>query len=194
MCARYYAGHRIHFRPLELEDAPRLATWLNDPENWRTLGRFGPVSRQREREYIEGLYKSADSVVFGIVLSETGELVGCCGLRGIDGPNRSAELGILIGDSAQRNKSFGTEATRLLVRYAFEELNLNRVSLQVFADNARGIAAYGRAGFVEEGRCRQAVYRSGRYHDVLQFAILRDEWAEAATEAVAEARLSSLMT
>lgn len=194
MSIRYYQGQNIHFRPLEPDDALRLAAWVNDPEIWRTLGRFGPVSRLREREFLEGLYKTPGDVVFGIALNDGGDLIGCCGLHAVSGPNRSAELGIFIGDAGHQNKGLGTEATRLLLRYAFEELNLRRVSLQVAADNHRGVNAYRRAGFVEEGRCRQAHYRNGQYHDVLLFATLRDDWTEAASDAQSAARLSSMMT
>ena len=92
-------------------------------------------------------------------------------------PNdRKAEFGINLGDVAYQNKGFGTEAARLAIRFGFEELNLNRIGLSVFANNTRAIRCYQKAGFVQEGCLRQAFYRSGQFHDEYRFAILRDEW------------------
>ncbi|HUU82615.1 MAG TPA: GNAT family protein [Phycisphaerae bacterium] len=176
MCIRYYQGERLYLRPVELADEPLLRRWVNDPANWKTLGRFLPVSEQREREFIEGLYKSAEDLVLGIVARQEDRLIGVGGLSRIHAANRSATFGILIGDPGSQSRGFGTEATRLMLRYGFGELNLNRIALTVFADHQRAIRAYRRAGFVEEGRLRQACYRNGRYHDELCFAILRSEW------------------
>jgi RimJ/RimL family protein N-acetyltransferase len=64
---------------------------------------------------------------------------------------------------------------RLLVKHGFETLNLNRIYLQVFANNPRAIRAYEKAGFIHEGRKRQAEFRDGQYIDVLLMSILRDE-------------------
>ncbi|MCP4247465.1 MAG: GNAT family N-acetyltransferase, partial [bacterium] len=176
MTIRYYDGDRIYLRPVELADEPLLRRWFNDPENWRTLKRFRPINEQREREFIEKLYKSPDELALGIVVREGDVLVGVTGFRGLGGPDRSATFGITLGDREYQGRGFGTEATRLTVRYGFEELNLNRIGLTVHAGNERGIRAYRRAGFVREGRLRQTLYRNGRYHDELCYSILRREW------------------
>lgn len=194
MNVRYYHGERIYFRPIELGDAALLTVWLNDPENWKTLGRSNPINQLREQAYIENLYKSDTDVSFGVALKKNDRLIGCCGLHGISAINRSAEFGILIGDRSRQGLGFGTETTRLMLRYAFEERNLNRVELSVFADNERGIRAYKAAGFVLEGRNREAYFRNGAYHDGLRFAILRSDWRppEADDDAVREAAIASL--
>jgi len=193
MTTRYYDGERIYFRPLEAEDAPRLAGWLNDPDNWRTLVRFQPISKLREREYIDALYKSSDHIVLGIVIRKDNRLIGCAGLSGICPVHRSAEFGITIGDRRRQGLGLGREATGLMLRYGFEERNLNRIGLSVFADNERAIRAYRAAGFVFEGRHRQAYFRGGRYHDCLRFAILREEWnADRLDEQAAESALASM--
>lgn len=193
MTTRYYDGERIYFRPLEPEDAPRLAGWFNDPDNWRTLGRFQPISQLREREFVDALYKSNDQIVLGIVIRKDNRLIGCTGLSGICAVNRSAEFGITIGDRRRQGLGLGREATHLMLRYGFDERNLNRIELSVFADNERAIRAYRAAGFVFEGRHRQAYYRNGRYHDCLRFAILREEWyADRLDEQGAESAMASM--
>ena len=192
MIVKYYEGDSIYFRPLERADVPRLVCWLNDPKNWSTLGRGNPINQVRETEYIDGLYKSETDLVFGIAIKNGDRLIGCCGLHGISLTARSAVFGILIGERSRQGLGFGTQATRLALRYAFMELNLNRVELSVFADNERAIRAYARAGFVQEGRAREAYFRDGRYHDALHFAVLRGDWDAAAPNCTTEARLASM--
>lgn len=176
MTITYYDGDRILFRPLELEDEPLCRQWINDPKNWRTLGRVFPVNEMREREFIESQYKTETNVALGIVAKETGALIGIAALGGMSGVNRSAEFGLIIGDRESQSRGYGTEATQLMLRYGFCELNLNRIELRVFETNPRGIRAYERAGFVREGCDRQGIYRGGRYVDVYRYSILRNEW------------------
>ena len=192
MKTAFYQGDLIYLRPLELPDAARVVTWLNDPDNWKTLAIARPVNRLREKEFIEGLYRSDTGTVLGIVINKGDRLIGTCGLHSISPVHRTAEFGIVIGDRRYQGLGFGTTATRLMLKYGFEELNLNRIELAVCADNERGIRAYRKAGFVLEGRARQALHRQGRYHDLLRFAVLRDEWNEAARPGLGEASLASL--
>ncbi len=195
MNIKYYEGDRISLRPIELADEPLLRQWLNDPENWRSLKRFLPVNSLREREYIEKLYQSPAELVLGIALQDGGELIGVTGLHGIDTASRRATFGILIGPLDKQGRGYGTEAVRLMVRYAFRELNLNRISLSVFNFNQRGIRAYERAGFVREGCSRQAFWRNGAFHDELHYGLLREDYDHLEREAYGEhARLASMST
>ncbi len=197
MTVKYYEGQRIYLRPIELSDEPRLRRWINDPAVWRTLDRGLPINELREREYIEKLYTSKDILNLGIVLKDQDRLIGCAGLAKINPVNRSAVFGILIGETECHSQGFGTEATSLFLKLGFEEYNLNRIELTVFANNPGGIKAYERAGFVLEGRSRQAYFRGGRYIDVLGYAVLRSEWlrgsetGEAATVDVRPAPLAA---
>ncbi len=175
----YLEGERTYFRPLEMEDIPLLRRWINDPAVRRTLLHRPPINELREREWIESQGKSAQDYAFGIVRREGDRLIGTAGLHRVDPVNRLATLGISIGETSCHNRGYGTEAVRMLLRFGFEELNLNRVQLSVLANNPRGIRAYQKAGFVQEGCLRQAVYRDGRYEDEYRFAVLREEWAGA---------------
>jgi RimJ/RimL family protein N-acetyltransferase len=107
--------------------------------------------------------------------TKDGVHIGNCGLFHVEAENRSAELGIGIGESAYRSRGYGTDAVRAIVRFAFDEMNLNRVELGVFAYNERAIACYRKCGFVEEGRRRQARYARGAYYDVVVMGVLRGE-------------------
>ncbi len=175
----YYEGDRLYFRPLELDDEPLLRRWINDPANWRGLCHRTPVNAVSERAWIESMGKDASQVVFGVVVREGDRLIGTTGLHRINPIARKAEFGICVGDRAVQGRGYGTEATRLTVRYGFEILNLNRIALSVYANNPRAIFAYQRAGFVHEGCHREALYRGGEYIDEYRFAILREEWERA---------------
>ena len=85
----------------------------------------------------------------------------------------------MIGEKAYWSKGYGSDAVTTLVRFAFEEMNLNRVELHVYDFNLRGQAAYRKCGFREEGRMRDAHHTEGRFHDVVVMAVLRDEWVAA---------------
>lgn len=172
----FYEGRRIYFRPVELEDEPLLKRFINNPANWRFLRHGQPYNGVREREWIESLGKSKTDYVFGIALKQTDRLVGVTGLHGVDPVNRAALFGINVGDTAFQGRGYGREATELALRYGFEELNLNRIELSVYADNWRAIRMYQKVGFVQEGCARQARYSGGRYQDEYRFAMLRSEW------------------
>jgi RimJ/RimL family protein N-acetyltransferase len=104
------------------------------------------------------------------------KLIGNCGVFGIEWANRSAELGIIIGEKSEWDKGYGAEAMTLLLRHGFETLNLHRLALRVYAENVRAVRSYEKAGFVLEGRMREAVYKHGKYDDVLIMSVLRSEW------------------
>lgn len=104
--------------------------------------------------------------------------IGNTGIMDHDTISRSAELGIQIGEKAYWNKGYGTEAVELMLKHSFLTLNLNRVFLQVFENNPSAIRSYEKAGFVHEGRLREAVFRSGDYLDVFVMSVLKSEWME----------------
>jgi len=172
----YLIGERIYLRPLERADAPVVQPWINDPDIRHTIRRYRPINLQTEEEFIAQANADEHSLVLGIALTDGDRLIGGTGLHDIDYRNRDASFGIIMGVPSEQGKGHGTEATRLIVRHAFETLNLNRVWLQVYEDNLRGIRAYEKAGFRKEGVLRQDVFRAGRYWDTIVMAILREEW------------------
>ena len=90
--------------------------------------------------------------------------------------DRKAVFGVFIGEADCWGQGYGPEVTRLVLRHSFRTLNLNRISLHVKEFNVRGIRAYEKVGFVQEGILRQDHYHDGRYHNVILVAILKDEW------------------
>ena len=175
----YYQGDQIYFSPIEMTDEPLLRKWINDPRVWSTVSFRPPINAQRETEWIENLGKSDTEFHFGIVVRDGDRLIGTCSLHTRGVHKHSASLGIAIGDIDSQNQGYGKEAMRLLVKFGFEEMNLNRIELCVFEHNARAIRVYESVGFLQEGRHRQASYRNGQYRDIYRYAILRQEYDAA---------------
>lgn len=177
---------RLRFRALERQDLPAFLKWINDPEVRYGLGLFLPLSMDDEQEWFERVRARPPderNLVIEIRQSpgEVGEpswkMIGNLGFFNLDNRNRSAELGIIIGDKDCWNQGYGTEAVGLLLKHGFNTLNLNRIYLLVLETNPRAIRAYEKAGFSHEGRQRQAEFRDGKYLDLLVMSILKDEFA-----------------
>ena len=170
-------GDRVVLRAIERGDLPRLWELVGDFEV-AVLGNPGPVLPQSLAEFEANFDQDPsqprkDRAYFGIEVA--GELIGSSGLHRIDHFSRSCELGIGIGREYW-GKGFGQDAVRTLVDYAFEHLNMNRVSLYTLAQDPRAVGAYRKAGFVEEGRIRQHAWVRGRFEDELVMSVLREEW------------------
>jgi RimJ/RimL family protein N-acetyltransferase len=116
--------------------------------------------------------------VFSIRTLANDELVGGTDLEVVNWNGRNSFVGIFIGARENWGKGYGTDAMNILLRYAFMELNLQRVSLGVFAYNPRAIRSYEKAGFQHEGRVRQALNHEGQRWDIHFMGVLRDEWLE----------------
>jgi diamine N-acetyltransferase len=172
-------GERVRLRAVERGDIPKYYDWVNDPEVTRGLSLYLPMSNADEEKWFERALEGDPNekpLAIEVKDGDGWKLIGNCGLFGIEWVNRSAELGILIGDKAAWNKGFGTETMVLLLRHGFETLNLNRLFLRVYGANARAVRAYQKAGFIEEGRMREAVFKNGRYDDIIIMSVLRSEW------------------
>ena len=175
----FLIGNRLYLRPLERADAPLLAAFVNHPETRRTVLRARPTSLAQEEAFLATLGSSERDVMFGLALHEGGVLVGVSGLHQVDPIGRKAQLGLLIGSSVHWGKGYGTEATRLMLDYAFRTLNLHKVGLQVFSNNPAGRRVYEKAGFRLEGTLREDYFVEGTYVDVHCMGLLRSEWSRS---------------
>ena len=175
-------GERIRLRGVERSDLPQFKEWLNDPEVIEGLGMYLPLSMSDEEQWFEGMSKR-DPVEKPLAIDIRDDngwrLIGNTSFFNLEWTNRSAELGIFIGDKSLWNKGYGTETVCLLLRHGFEALNLHRIYLQVYSTNPRARRSYEKAGFVLEGTLREAVYRHGKYIDMHVMSVLRSEWNAA---------------
>lgn len=172
-------GSKVYLRPLDLEDLASLTAWFNDQEVMRNTRNYRPQTPMAEETFLRKLGESETDMVLGIMAREPEQFIGVTGLHQLDARNRHVQFGITVGEKSAWGKGYGTEATRLMVRYAFDTLNLNRVWLHVYEDNERALHVYQKVGFRIEGRLRQSYFRDGRYWDTLTMAVLREEWETA---------------
>jgi len=174
-------GERIRLRAIEREDLSLFVRLLNDPEVSAGLLHYLPFSLADEEQWFLEMQKrpmDEHPLVIEVRQGDDWLPVGDCGFFKIDWRCRVGEVGILIGEKHLWNQGYGTEAMLLLLRHGFNTLNLNRIALDVYENNPRAIRSYEKAGFVNEGRKRQAMYKDGKYIDVLQMSVLREEWKE----------------
>lgn len=162
-------------------DAEEFAAWHSDPV-FQRLGydqSIRPTSVAEARKLMERWRDDwPSSVNFAVRALDDDRLVGLTRLYDIVPSNRVAVLGISIGRTTEWRKGFGADASRVTIRYGFQELNLHRIWLDVFGYNDRAAALYRRLGFTEEGRLREHFERDGRRHDVILMGLLRHEWTQ----------------
>jgi len=172
-------GSLVRLTREEPEVLARLESqWSSDSEysrllDWDPARRFSIKTTQK---WIEKQYENDDSYSFAIRILADDRVIGGIGLDGIRWTHGDTFVGIGIGDRDLWGKGYGTDAMKIILRYAFTELNLRRVTLDVFEYNQRGVKSYEKAGFVYEGRERGQILREGRRWDVLYMGILREDW------------------
>ena len=167
------------------KDAERFAQWSRDSEYARQLDSEPalPPSAKRAKEDIQKWMENESPNNFGFMIRTLADdrLIGFIGLDGIRWTHGDTFVGIGIGDPEYRGNGYGTDAMRVILRYAFTELNLHRVSLNVFEYNPRAIRSYEKVGFVVEGRQRQFLNRDGRRWDLIYMGLLRTDWEKRNT-------------
>ena len=173
-------GKRVSLGPLRREWLPWYQHWLNDFEMIKLVDRrFRPHSTEWITQWYERHASGTqDSLIFTIIDNAGGQPVGNVALQDVDYRNRTAELGIYIGDASNRGKGYGTEATQLLLQLAFGVLGLQNVMLRVYAYNSAAIRVYEKVGFREFGRRHQCQFMDGQFWDVILMECLASDFRQ----------------
>jgi len=169
---------------LVAEDAQTVAEafnrWNRDSEYWRLLSSDPPrlFTLDKVKKWVEDEFHSnkPDIFMFMIRTLEDGKLIGEVDLDGVQWNHGDTYVGISLGEREYWDKGYGTDAMQVILRYAFSELNLHRVTLNVFEYNQRAIRSYEKAGFAIEGRARNYLVREGKRWDMVYMGILGQEW------------------
>jgi RimJ/RimL family protein N-acetyltransferase len=171
-------GEKVFLRPSERSDLDDFVRWFNDADVQRNLAMRAPMSRDAEEHWYSGMVERQGKrdYHFVICLLEDERAIGSCDLHDVDLESGSAAFGIAIGEKDEWDKGYGADTLNAICDFGFGELRLERIWLDVYADNARGQRAYQKAGFQVEGTLRHAIFKHGRYDDVLRMSLLREEW------------------
>lgn len=169
-------AENIYLSPVSVDDAEKYAKWLAEPTISDKLHNTCKVFNiESEKDFLSDILKRGD-YIFGIIRKSDDSLIGNCSLKNINMIDRTATVGIFIGDVDNQNKGFGTEVLKALVNYGFGVLNLNNINLSVFDFNERAIKCYKKVGFKEYGRRHQAYYVNNEYNDIIYMEILKDDF------------------
>ncbi len=172
----------IRLEKFDREDFPQLIEWIKDEElmiNWSgSLFRF-PLTVRSLAWYIKGAsdLATADALAYRVVYDSTGKSIGHIALGGISRKNRSARISrVLIGDDSMRGKGICKEITNAVLKIAFDELHLHRISLGVYDFNTSAIRCYEKCGFRVEGISRDVLLHKENYWSLVEMSILEDEY------------------
>ncbi len=183
MNIQLFEGERVRLTPFDPDkDAEIESRWTHDPEYLRLLSADparplapGQIKKKREEAAKE---KSHNRFEFAIRARADDRLIGFVRLHRIEWNNGNGWLVLGIGAAEDRRKGYGTEALQLILRYAFDELNLHRLSAATFEYNAGALRLLEKAGFAVEVRRRQAIHREGRRWDEIHLGLLREGWRQ----------------
>jgi RimJ/RimL family protein N-acetyltransferase len=179
-----YQGKHVRLGQINYENDPAVeSVWTHNSKYLHSLGQqIGrPLSAARIKKRYEAIEKEMDEsrnlFYFTIRSQEDDRLLGFVRLFWIEWTNGTGGIQIAIGNPGERNQAYAREALQLVLRYAFRELNLYRLSAFASEDDPAGIALLKSAGFIEEVRRRQAIRRNGQICDLLLMGLLSEEWS-----------------
>ena len=171
-------GERVALREFRQEDISAIRSWVTDNATTRALGGvyLRPQTWEQSERYLSALLEG-DAGGVNLVIADRQSLryLGQCSLMMIDNTARHAELAVVMCPACQ-GQGLGEEGIRLMLDFAFRQMNLNRVHLKVRSDNPQAIRCYEKCGFVREGCLRRHAFADGEYRDVLLMGILADEF------------------
>lgn len=173
------AGERVRLRPLQDSDRGERLALGRHPEFVRLNGGQSAGADRPLTDADADRWFAARSESLRWAIEFDGQLIGEARLDNVDVEQRSASFAIGIYHPRWWDQGLGTEAARLVLGHAFDDLGLHRVSLTVLAFNERAIASYRKLGFVDEGRERESALIDGQWHDDVRMSLLDREWRAA---------------
>lgn len=174
MINEFLVGEKVSIRPITLDDTDDIIRWRNSDFVRNKFIYRRTITKEMHEKWLRDFVNVGSVAQF--IIEHNKEKIGSVYLRDIDNNNFKAEFGIFIGDSNNTSKGFGSEATLLILRYAFKTLKLNKVFLRVFASNFHAIKSYEKVGFIKEGIAREDVIIDSEKHDILFMSILSNEF------------------
>ncbi len=179
MNGAFLVGQKVYLRPFEADDLVPLYDWINDPELRAQTGTVRPTSKAGLQKWYERVCNDESRIWFAVVKKDDDGVIGEAGLLRMFPEWRTTDLTIIIGDPGAKGLGYGSEAVRLLLDYAFGNLNFHRVSIGVVGFNEKALRFYERVGFRREGVQRDGYYHNHQFSDFIMMSILDHEFRAA---------------
>ncbi|MBQ6098508.1 MAG: GNAT family N-acetyltransferase [Methanobrevibacter sp.] len=171
-------GKFVGLRAIEHEDLHKFLEWRNKPELRKNFREYKELSFSNQENWFNNIVlKSPNNVMFAIVNLEDNELIGACGLNYIDWVNRNADLSIYIGlNGVYIDDVFAPDATKLLLDYGFDELNLHRIYVEIYDIDLKKQKLLEDLDFNFDGLLRETHWTEGKWCNSLFYSILKSEY------------------
>lgn len=168
-------GEKVTLRKITKEDTDNIVKWRNSEGVQKNFFDQDLLTPEIHTWWLENRVETGQVAQFIIVDNETGKDIGTTFIRDIDYKNKKGEYGIFIGEVIAKGKGLGTEAGKLTLEYAFNELKLHKVFCRVFTENKGAIKADLKAGFIQEGLLKEDIFVDNQFKDILIMAIFNTE-------------------
>ena len=171
----FIQGVTVDLRPLSLDDVSgTYINWLNDAEVCEFNSHHAyPYTRELAVEYVTSIRSQKRDLVLAIIAKDSNKHIGNISLQNIHPTNQSAEYAIIIGDKEYWGKGIAKEASVLILKHGFEELNLHRISCGTSVKNIPMQKLATSLGFAQEGIRKDAMFKNGEFVDVIEYGLLR---------------------
>lgn len=176
---------RLILKPHTMNNLAKIHLWVDDPDllfyNDDDHEPY-PSHSFEEIELLMSRFINAtpeankDIIHFAIHKRDNDELIGYCMIAFIDKYHKRCKFGITIGEFNEWGKGYGKEVTKEITRYCFEDLNMNRIGVEIYSHNSRSIRLFEDVGFVQEGVIRESVLKQGKYIDEYIYGIIKSDW------------------
>lgn len=173
----FLISKNCYLRTVEINDAPLIQEWHNDPE-LRRLGSGGglPVTCEKEEQDIKSACNSNDEAYLMIVKKRDNKAIGFIRFNYIDSISKNVWLRMIIGDKKAWGRGYASEALQSVLKWLFYEQNIHRITLETYATNIRALKFFEKIGFKKEGVLREAHYADGKYYDIISYGLLKREF------------------
>ncbi len=169
----FLEGELVTLRTVEEEDLDFMVENINHPEIRSYLTSYLPINMEQEKKFLEEISKNDNEI--HLLIWDGEDRIGMTSLFDIDHRVGKAEIGLWITPDFWK-RGYGTEASRLMVEYGFDELNLHRITAKTLQNNTASQKIWEKLGFEKEGVLRDTSFIDGEYVDLICYSILRDEW------------------
>lgn len=162
-------GEEIILRPLLEKDLDSCLIWLKDPEINKYLKQnYEDLTMKQELEWFNYIQGSNNDIVFAVITKKNQRYIGNCALHKINWQEKTCEFGIVLGEKVYWNKGYGSDATRIIIKFAIEDLLLSKIILHVFEYNLRARKVYENCGFKFVKILKNEHFYNNKYWDTLE--------------------------